>query len=956
MGILNRKYDIKSGLDYSECEIIDHIAKNVDILKIRITKDKEKVKGITISDKITTETFKTICLFSKLTYLNITEGSVDQIPSDIAILTELDTIVIKDYRGGSIPPEIGKLSKLTRLEISSNIENSERKKFKIPSTISNLKSLKIAKFSHINFQEFPIVLCKCSDLQQLSLISANIKTIPPCIEQLSDLIHLFLSSNRITTLPKELQKLLKLKVLMVDQNNIKEIPDWIGNLPSLYSFKIDNNCITELPKLIIKKLIGKSSSDYNRHDLQNTFINLNLSNPWKEPLNSLIRWKRHSHPYSRNQKHRLTFLDLDKEIIRKCKQKSTSIKFSLEEFTFTPFFPNRQEILDLLEKAQYDSNHHVRQMYRDIKAQIRWEKRISKNIKKVKTDTKTPEEIPLLDNLQNNFSSANWGKIKLYQKAISSQDYDTLKSLVIWEKDLQIIDNAFIDSIKFNDFQAVKIFTDLGIPIRLLIDSIIRLYYLQTFRKKKYPVIKKLLNKYESVHLISQDIFDILAKNEDMNLKSLVNLAVKQQYIDNFIPIIENAEIYKPWMKKLINYMISNPEYRGFGVEKFTLWAKITQTKLQDNAQFVQEILDFLKENDSDSYEMISKALKIGSLSIPELIAKSEKSFSSGVLSIIKQGNLSHLKQKLAASEDPSQDMNMAFRWAVKWGRLDIIKYLVEEQNVNIHANDDEALKLSLDFCHILIAKFLLKQGAKVKDPIMYIDAILERGENEFIKYIFEKEQIRKNNFEQFLFKCIFAGNVEMLIFCEQRGGSIPILNKFDCRRLISSGHVKMLEFLRQNKKIEHLEYDKATLYAHILQGNFAMVRFLIENKENLEYSEKEALRSASKSGNSEIFQYFIMIGADPSQIEFNPQIYPAFIYCIEQNKFPAKVRDSIIQWMNTASVAQKRRYLPKMRQYLEAKIQTISSPKKQNLIQQIITAVNQELKVFISDDVGIFL
>lgn len=75
---------------------------------------------------------------------------------------------------------------------------------------------------------------------------------------------------------------------------------------------------------------------------------------------------------------------------------------------------------------------------------------------------------------------------------------------------------------------------------------------------------------------------------------------------------------------------------------------------------------------------------------------------------------LEYLARKLAPNYY-KYDKNMALKNASRNGRLEVVKYLVEqEQAANIHAIDDEVFILASYYGHLDVVKYLVEQGANI--------------------------------------------------------------------------------------------------------------------------------------------------------------------------------------------------------------------------------------------------
>ncbi|CAL5387471.1 unnamed protein product [Camellia sinensis] len=121
------------------------------------------------------------------------------------------------YLTGSIPKEIGSLSKLTSLYLSANY---------------HLEGL------------LPLTLGNLTQLVQLNISNSNISgPIPSCIGQLTNLTILYLSLNHFSgSIPSEIRKLKNLVEMHISGNNFSgPIPSFIGQLTNLATLDLSLN-------------------------------------------------------------------------------------------------------------------------------------------------------------------------------------------------------------------------------------------------------------------------------------------------------------------------------------------------------------------------------------------------------------------------------------------------------------------------------------------------------------------------------------------------------------------------------------------------------------------------------------------------------------------------------------------------------------------------------------------
>lgn len=185
----------------------------------------------------------------------------DSFPKEIFLLPNLTKIDLSISFLEEVPKEIGKLSELVELNLSSN-ENL----ISIPKEIGQLSKLRILNLEGTRVKEIPKEIGQLSDLRVLKLTEAGVEEIPKEIGQLSKLKELDLSFNKISRLPKELYQLSNLKELYLGANEIAEIPQEIGQLSKLVRLHLHNNNLLELP-MEIGKLTHLKYMDISNNSL-----------------------------------------------------------------------------------------------------------------------------------------------------------------------------------------------------------------------------------------------------------------------------------------------------------------------------------------------------------------------------------------------------------------------------------------------------------------------------------------------------------------------------------------------------------------------------------------------------------------------------------------------------------------------------------------------------------------
>ena len=158
---------------------------------------------------------------SKLVVLDLRENLLTgPIPLELSYLSELEDLgLAKNSLTGSIPPELGNMSNLVSLEL---LENS------LTGSI-------------------PVELASLSKLNTLHLADNSLSgSIPPELGNLSNLVTLSLNDNLLTgSIPSEIGNLIRLVVLTLQENSLSgSIPSVLGNLTELTNLHLSGNSLS----------------------------------------------------------------------------------------------------------------------------------------------------------------------------------------------------------------------------------------------------------------------------------------------------------------------------------------------------------------------------------------------------------------------------------------------------------------------------------------------------------------------------------------------------------------------------------------------------------------------------------------------------------------------------------------------------------------------------------------
>ncbi|XP_071727316.1 LRR receptor-like serine/threonine-protein kinase ER2 [Rutidosis leptorrhynchoides] len=209
--------------------------------------------------------------FASLMNLQVLEivdiGFEGSIPDQIGLLSKLVELSLRgNWLTGPIPPSLTDLTQLTDLHLSWNNFTGP-----IPPSLTNLTRLTDLDLSRNKFTgPIPPSLTNLTQLQYIDL-SRNTFTgpIPPSFGSMTNLTFLNLSTNQLSaSIPKEISYLQYLHWLDLSDNNLDGlIPSSIGNLTQLYTLILGLNHISGSIPLELANLYYLQYFDLNHNSL-----------------------------------------------------------------------------------------------------------------------------------------------------------------------------------------------------------------------------------------------------------------------------------------------------------------------------------------------------------------------------------------------------------------------------------------------------------------------------------------------------------------------------------------------------------------------------------------------------------------------------------------------------------------------------------------------------------------
>ncbi len=188
----------------------------------------------------------------KLKSLNLGNRGIQELPSEIGYLKELESLVLWGNHLKTLPSEIGALENLNVLDLGRTGLS------KLPSEIGKLKNLIRLDLSRNNISALPSEIGDIANLESLDLSGNILAELPPEIGKLKKLKKLILGSkisggNNLSYLPNEIGNLTNLTTLNLTNNKLKDLPVTISKLKNLDDLYLGGNEISIPPEIIAKE-------------------------------------------------------------------------------------------------------------------------------------------------------------------------------------------------------------------------------------------------------------------------------------------------------------------------------------------------------------------------------------------------------------------------------------------------------------------------------------------------------------------------------------------------------------------------------------------------------------------------------------------------------------------------------------------------------------------------------
>jgi hypothetical protein len=177
----------------------------------------------------------------RLRELALADNSLRVLPPELGELAGLERLELSGNRFTDLPAELARLSGLRSLNASRNAIEQ------LPADLGALERLEELYLHRNRLGRFPEEFGRLGALRELYLQENALRELPASIGQLSSLERLSATRNALVELPDAIGDAARLAALGLGRNQLRRLPESLGRLPALDNLNVSSNALTELP-------------------------------------------------------------------------------------------------------------------------------------------------------------------------------------------------------------------------------------------------------------------------------------------------------------------------------------------------------------------------------------------------------------------------------------------------------------------------------------------------------------------------------------------------------------------------------------------------------------------------------------------------------------------------------------------------------------------------------------
>ena len=132
---------------------------------------------------------------------------------------------------------------------------------------------------------------------------------------------------------------------------------------------------------------------------------------------------------------------------------------------------------------------------------------------------------------------------------------------------------------------------------------------------------------------------------------------------------------------------------------------------------------------------------------------------------------------------------------AAKNNHLDVVKYLLEK-GVDIHTDNNDALRKASKNNHLEMVKYLVEKGAYIHPNNGALESASKNGHLEVVKYLAENGANIYTNFGALAYAC-FNGHLEVVKYLVENGADISNIDEHELNIVSLSGHLEVVKYIQ---------------------------------------------------------------------------------------------------------------------------------------------------------------
>ncbi|KAJ1551709.1 hypothetical protein HK096_003711 [Nowakowskiella sp. JEL0078] len=203
-------------------------------------------------------------------------------------------------------------------------------------------------------------------------------------------------------------------------------------------------------------------------------------------------------------------------------------------------------------------------------------------------------------------------------------------------------------------------------------------------------------------------------------------------------------------------------------------------------------------------------------------------------------------------------------RVAAARGNLDVVRWLIEEEGIDVSCDRDMAVCEAAVNGHIEVVKYLHQKGANIHARWETCSRkSAANGHLSLLKWLKEVGGDVRALDDAALTAASTNGHLEVVKWLvEKNNANVHTKDDASLRGAAGNGHVQIVKYLRKCGSNIRSKNDDALCKA-ALSGDMALTMWLHQHGCNINSRENETLINACKAGNLELAQWLVSIGAD---------------------------------------------------------------------------------------------